>query len=74
MRGRREPHLEDAFIEHPLEALAALAACVLIASCFFSIFVSTLWAIALGLPVGIVWWLVSALSVAKDPDGGWWEK
>jgi hypothetical protein len=73
MRRRREPRVEDAFIEHPLEALAALAGCVLIASCFFSIFVSTLRAIALGLPVGIVWWLVSALAIAKDPDSGWWE-
>jgi hypothetical protein len=74
MRRRREPQLEDAFIEHPIEALAALAACVLIASGFFSIFITTLWAIALGLPLGIVWWLVSALSVAEDPDSGWWEK
>jgi hypothetical protein len=65
IRGRREPHLEDAFIEHPLEALAALAACVLIASCFFSIFVSRLWAIALGLPVGIVW-----LPKIRTVDGG----
>jgi hypothetical protein len=54
MRRRREPQLEDALIEHPLGALAALAACVLIASCFFSIFVSKLWAIALGLSVSFV--------------------
>jgi hypothetical protein len=76
MRRRREPQLEDALIEHPLGALAALAACVLIASCFFSIFVSKLWAIALGLPVGIVYWLISAASIAKDPanpDNQWWE-
>lgn len=76
MRRRREPQLEDAFIEHPLGALAALAFCVLIASCFFSIFVSKLWAIALGLPVGIVMWLMSAASIAKDPDNPdnqWWE-
>jgi hypothetical protein len=56
-----------------IEALAASAACVLIAL-LLSIFVSTLWAIALALSVGIVWWLVSALSVAKDPDSGCWEK
>jgi hypothetical protein len=73
MRRRREPQLEDALIEHPLGALAALAVCVLIASCFFGIFVSKLWAIALGLPVGIVWWLISAASIAKDPDNQWWE-
>jgi hypothetical protein len=64
MRRRREPQLEDALIEHPLGALAALAVCVLIASCFFSIFVSKLWAIALGLPVGIVCLLISAASIA----------
>jgi hypothetical protein len=49
---------------------------VLIASCFFSIFVSKLWAIALGLPVGIVCWLISAASIATDPDNPdnqWWE-
>ena len=75
MRRRREPQLEDAFIEHPLEALAALATSVLIASCFFGLFVPKLWAVALGLPVGIVLWLVAAASIAKDPDNPdneWW--
>lgn len=65
MRRRREPQLECALIAHPLRALAALAGCVLIASCFFSIFVSKLCAIALGLPVGIVYWLISAVSIAS---------
>jgi hypothetical protein len=77
MRRRREPQLEDALIEHPLEALAALATSVLIASCFFSLFAAKLWAIALGLPAGIVLWLISAASIARDrdnPDNEWWEK
>jgi hypothetical protein len=74
MRRRRERRLDEAFVEYPLQSLAALAICVFIGICFVSVFVSTPWTVVLGLPIGIGLWLVGAASVGKDLDGGWFEK
>jgi hypothetical protein len=73
MRRRREPRLEDAFVEHPMQALAALAISLFLGICFIILFVSTLWAVAVGLPIGVGLWLVGALLVARHPASGWFE-
>ena len=73
MRRRRERRLDDAFVEYPLQSLAALAICVLIGIAFISLFVSTFWTVVLGFPVGVGLWLMAAVSVSKDLGGGWFE-